>query len=234
VARAPAALHGFARQVALLEAFHGPPEPPAVRRPFELIVWENCAYLVDDDRRGATYGALAVAVGLTPAAILAEPEARLARVIAPGGMHPERRAQKLRVAAALAAEVGLPELDRMIRDTPDKARRTLKKFPGIGDPGADLVLMLAHQAVTLAPESNGLRVLQRLGYGAERGDYPAQYRAAAKTLAPELKTEWRWLEKSRALLRRHGQEVCRRAAPQCETCPLTATCRWFLSRRRPS
>ena len=102
-----------------------------------------------------------------------------------------------------------------------------------GDSNADLLLLRSREKITLAPESNGLRVLLRLGYGSERGDYAAQYRSVAKAVTPELKSEWRWLERVRALLRIHGQELCRRAAPRCDACPLTSTCRWFLSRRRP-
>lgn len=233
MARPAAALHGLARQVAVLEAYHGPPPLPFVTEPFDVVLWENCAYLVDDARRAEVYRALGAEVGCTPEAILAAPVERLAHVIAAGGMQPERRAEKLHEAAALAAEIGLTALRRLIRESPDKARRVLKRFPGIGDPGADHILQLAHAMVTLAPDSNGLRVLLRLGYGAERGDYAAQYRSVAKAVHGELKSEWRWLEKARSLLRAHGQEVCRRAAPQCETCPLTASCRWFLSRRRP-
>lgn len=231
--RPPAALHGLARQVAVLEAYHGAPPRPVITDPFQLILWENCAYLVDDARRTEVFRALTAEVGLTPEAILATPLDRLARVIESGGMQPERRAGKLHDAAALAAETGLATLKRLIHESPEKARRIIKQFPGVGDPGADHILMVAGAAVTLAPESNGLRVLLRLGYGSERGDYAAQYRSVAKAVSAELKSEWRWLEKARALLRTHGQEPCRRAAPQCETCPLTSSCRWFLSRRRP-
>jgi endonuclease III len=233
VSRPPAALHGLARQVAVLEAYHGPPALPPVTDPFQVILWENCAYLVDDARRAEVFRALGTEVGLTPDEILATPRERLARVIEAGGMQSERRAEKLHDAAALAAEVGLAALKQLIRESPDKARRVLKKFPGIGDPSADHILLLSHAMVSLAPESNALRVLLRLGYGSERGDYAAQYRSVAKAVGPELKTEWRWLEKARSLLRTHGQELCRRAAPQCEMCPLTSSCRWFLSRRRP-
>jgi len=102
-----------------------------------------------------------------------------------------------------------------------------------GEANPDLQLLLLREKVTLAPHPDAVRVLLRLGYGQERGDYAARYRSVAKSVLPELKREWRWLEKARALLRSHGQEVCRRAAPSCETCPLTSSCRWFLSRRRP-
>ena len=105
--------------------------------------------------------------------------------------------------------------------------------PDTDETNPDLLLLRTREKVTLAPEADAVRVLLRLGYGSERGDYTVQYRSVAKAVGPELKGEWRWLEKARSLLRTHGREVCRRAAPQCETCPLTSSCRWFLSRRRP-
>ncbi|HEV2750417.1 MAG TPA: hypothetical protein VGV12_07840 [Gemmatimonadales bacterium] len=41
--------------IARLAKFYGrPPRPPATD-PFALVIWENCAYLVDDARR-ATVG----------------------------------------------------------------------------------------------------------------------------------------------------------------------------------
>ena len=54
-----------------------------------------------------------------------------------------------------------------------KARRALKRFPGIADPGADKLLLFAGVTPYLALDSNGLRVLLRLGYG-EEDDAPTR------------------------------------------------------------
>ena len=43
----------------------------------------------------------------------------------------------------------------------------LKKFPAIGDPGVDKILLLTRTEPVMALDSNGLRVLVRLGFGAE-------------------------------------------------------------------
>lgn len=63
-------------------------DPLAPIDPWERILWENAAYLVDDTRRAEVFGALASEVSLDPAAILAVPKERLAAVIARGGMLP--------------------------------------------------------------------------------------------------------------------------------------------------
>jgi len=214
-----------------LAALYGEPEPPLATDPFERVLWENVGYLVDDERRRAVFERLRAEVGLTPEAILACPEARLAAVTAEGGMLPEHRAGKLQAAAAILLEVGAERLRELLRTKPQEARKLLKRFPGIADPGADLLLLLAGAVPSLAPDSNALRVLVRLGFSAADGDYSRQYRTAARALAPQLPNDFAWLIRARELLRTHGQRLCRRTEPRCEPCPLSAGCRWYRDAR---
>jgi endonuclease-3 len=193
-----------------LERQHGRPARPAVTRPFEMVLRENVAYLVDDRRRDATFRRLT--------------SARLARVIADGGMHPARRAGKLHAAATVAQTIGLDTLRRAVREDPGAARRLLKRFPGIGEPGAERVLLFNGAWTGLAPDSNALRVLVRLGYGRKAKDYARTYRSTAEAVAPELMDDPAWLVKAHQLLRIHGQEVCKNSAPRCEECSLARHC----------
>jgi endonuclease III len=215
--------------VARLEASHGTPPPPTARDPFAAVVWENAAYLVDDERRRRVFERLREAVGITPEALLAVPEDELARLIADGGMLPGHRAAKVQKAAAIAAELGVEELRRQA--AAGTGARLLRRFPGIGEPGADRLMLLAGGKRTLAPESNALRVLVRLGFGEEGDGYTAQYRSAARAVEPQLPEDFDWLLRAHQLLRRHGQEVCKRSAPRCEVCPLTRICAWFNGSR---
>lgn len=211
--------------VARLEAAHGTPEPPLVSDPFAAAVLESAAYLVDDERRRRVFERLRDAVGITPEALLAIPEAELARLIADGGMLPAHRAAKVQKAAAVAAEIGVDELRRQA--AAGTGGRLLRRFPGIGEPGADRLQLLAHGKRTLAPDSNALRVLVRLGFGAESDDYAKTYRSATAAVAPRLPADFDWLIRAHQLLRRHGQQVCRRTGPRCEVCPLTRLCAWY-------
>ena len=213
------------RVVAALAAYYGAPEPPLTTDPFEAAVLENVAYLVDDDRRRQVFERLRDTVGITPEALLAVPEHQLARLIAAGGMLPEHRAAKVHRAAAVAAEIGVDELRRQA--AAGTGAKLLRRFPGIGEPGADRLLLLAGGKRTLAPDSNALRVLLRLGFGTAGGGYTAEYRSAAAAVAPLLPADPAWALPARELLRRHGQEVCKRAAPRCEVCPLTRLCAWY-------
>lgn len=216
--------------VARLEAAHGPPAPPAVTDPFEMVLWENVAYLVDDERRARVFARLREEIGLDPEDLLGAPLEVLAGVIRDGGMQPEHRAAKLVAAAETALSLGVENLRVLVHRVPEKASKALRRFPGVGEPGADKILLFSGAKRTLAPDSNILRVLVRLGFGSEDPNYGRMYRAATMAVAPQLPDDFPWLVRAHQLLRRHGQEICRRSAPLCEACPLAGECRWFLTR----
>jgi endonuclease-3 len=218
--------------VSRLEALYGPPAPPVVTDPFEMIVADSAAYLVDDDRRARVFARLEEEVGIDPLAIVGTPTPVLVAIIRDGGMLPEHRAEKLMKAASTALEIGLDSLRKLMRTDPKKAGKLLQKFPGIGEPGADKILLFSRAKRTLGADSNVLRVLVRLGFGeGDESNYSRMYRSAAEAVAPQLPEDYPWLISAHQLLRRHGQEICRRSSPLCEACPLTGGCRWFLERR---
>jgi len=219
--------------ISRLESFYGLPEPPAVIDPFEMILWENVAYIVDDDRRARVFTRLQEKVGLDPQDILGTPTEILAEIIRDGGMQPERRAEKLIAAADEVLPLGVEALRELIRTAPEKAKKKLQRFPGIGEPGADKILLFSHARYTLAPDSNALRVLVRVGFGREDENYSRMYRSAAEAVAPQLPEDFSWLIRAHQLLRRHGQEICKRNVPLCEACPLTDGCRWFQTHAAP-
>ncbi len=212
---------------ALLKA-HGKPKRPPPKTLFAWILWENAAYLVDDERRRAVYDALAKQIGLRPQEILAAKKRDLIAAIEAGGMRPEQRADKLIEAAELAVEL---DVERLKKAPVADAKKQLKKFPGIGNPGAEKLLLLAADQPFLAPESNGLRVLNRLGFGEESKSYDRSYRSALEAVAPELGDDARWLADAHQLLRIHGQEICKRMRPACDACVVAKKCRYAASRR---
>lgn len=230
---ASSAVPNLADLVSRLEAVYGLPEPPAVTDPFEMILWENVAYLVDDERRAQVFAGLRERVGLEPEDILDTPSEVLAEIIRDGGMQPERRADKLIAAADEILPLGVEGLRELIQTNPEKARKVLRKFPGIGEPGADKILLFSRAKVTLAPDSNVLRAMVRLGFGEEDENYGRMYRSATDAVDPQLPADFPWLIRAHQLLRKHGQEICKRTVPLCEACPLTENCRWFLERSAP-
>jgi endonuclease III len=207
-----------------LRALDGDPPPPPATDPYAIALREAAAYLVDDERREATVEALRKEIGLDPQALLRATPARIAKAIAKGGMHPERRAAKVKECAAIAAEVGVKELLKLAQTDPKAAKKILKRFPGIGDPGAGRMLLFSHGVRTLAPDSNALRVLLRLGFGQEGTSYAASYRSANRAVASELSEDFGDLIRAHSLLRMHGKEMCKTKAPACGVCPLAHDC----------
>ena len=219
----------LAQAVEILDKTYGRPRGPAITDPFELVVWENAAYLVDEERRARVFRSLRERVGLTPEAVLGAPDSLLIEAIREGGMRPPDRAQKLRRCAELTLAIGLDRLRRAVREDPAGAIKLLKRYPGIGEPGAEKILLWNRSLAALAPGSSGLRVLVRLGFGRKERDYGRTYRSAAEAVAPELPGDFPRLFSTRALLQRHGEEVCRRA-PRCEICPLSKKCVAFRTK----
>jgi endonuclease III len=106
-----------------------------------------------------------------------------------------------------------------------KARRILRQFPAIGEPGADKILLLSGLFAVPALDSNGVRVVTRLGLADEQRDYAKTYGCAVTGLAERLEPDA--FTRAYLLLRQHGQELCRRSAPRCSACPLTDACAYY-------
>jgi len=193
---------------------------------FALILFENVAYLADDARREEAFRMLRERTGLSPAGILAAPRAAL-QEIARNGILAEDRVDRLREIAAIAVEEFGGDLAEVVRRAPKEAAKALRKFPSIGEPGAQKILLFTRRVPVLALESNGLRALLRLGFGREEKGYSASYRSAQAAAQAELPADFGVLIEAHQLLRHHGQELCKRAVPICERCPVTKECWWF-------
>jgi endonuclease III len=213
--------------VRLLRDYYGKPEPPAVTDPLELILWENVAYLVDDQKRMMAFDLLKQRVGTDPQALVSAPDAVLLEVAKAGGMFPEQRVRKLRSIA----EIVLSKCDGDLTPTLDvsiaQAKKVLRQFPGIGEPGAEKILLFSRKQTVLALDSNGLRVLLRLGFGEESKSYQATYRTVQAAAQASSLQEYDWLIETHQLLRHHGQLLCKRTSPICTVCPLQANCQYY-------
>jgi endonuclease III len=208
--------------VRALEAHYGPPTPLPTADPFELILWENVAYLASPARRREAFELLARTVGTTPPAILAAEPSSLARITG-HGILARTFAAKLVDCARIAFDDFGGDLDAVIRQPVDAAKRALRRFPGIGEPGAEKILLFTGRQPFLAPDSNGLRVLVRLGLVREDKSYARTY-AASRPVAQDLGSRPKALQKAHLLLQQHGQTLCRRGAPRCGECPLEPGC----------
>ncbi len=214
----------------ILERQYGKQPPLALRDPLSLILFENLGYLVDDEKRTQAFQALEKKVGLTPKRILAASLGTLQDICHIGGIHPEIRAKRLHEIATLALEEFGGDLTPILKWPLPKARRALSKFPAIGTPGAEKILMICGAQSVLALESNGLRVLTRVGVAEELRSYSATYSAVQTAIRDEVPAETGTLVALHQLLRVHGQTLCKRNSPRCVECPLGKVCRFKRGR----
>ena len=226
-------LNSFTGIVRKLEKFYGRPKPPAVTDPVEIMLWDNVAYLADDEKRAAAFAMLKKKVGTRPDQILKASPKQLEEITRAGGIEPEKRALRLRQIAELVHYIFKDDLAAELRKTLSQAKKSLKRFPSIAGPGAEKILMLTRSHPVLSLESNGLRVLLRLGFAQEKKSYSASYRGVQQALEGQLPSNYDDLIAAHQLLRQHGQELCKSTRPLCEAgCPLTAECRYFQQQLR--
>ncbi len=212
----------LAQAITGLRAHYGRPRRLPTKDPFALILLENVAYLATPERRRAAFAQLKKKVGLTPSAILAADRATLEEITAHGIMKGQF-AKKLRECAVIATREFGGRLDDVVRLPVAQAKNALRKFPGIGEPGAEKILLFTGRQPFLAPESNGLRVLTRLGFVHEDKSYARMY-ALARDAARGLEPNTAVLQEAHLLLQQHGQSLCTRNAPSCDICPLERDC----------
>ena len=238
-------LPGLFAVIDLLADALGEPEPLPPKRALDWLVWENVGYLVDDERRGEAYRLLAKSVGIDAKKLRDAPAAKLLAATRLGGIHPDLRAERLReIGTRVIEECGGDldaALDAAMERSPTKALATLKKFPSIGTPGAEKILVRTGRAPLLALDSNGLRALTRLGFGTPDQSYDKAYRSVRAAVAPEIEgRSAAELARASELLRRHGQTCCKANDPRCLECPVQGLCAFFddgvgrRGRARPS
>jgi endonuclease-3 len=215
--------------ISSLETHYGRPKPPVVGEGLQLIIWESIGYLVEDDRRAIAFEALRQQVGLKPTDLLAAPIEQLIAITKLGGIHPEVRAQRLKEIAHIVLNDFDGDLSSVLTQPIRKAIKALQKFPSIGEPGAEKILLFTKTHPVLALESNGLRVLLRLGFGQEHRNYSTSYRSVQEALADQIGNDCDFLIRGHQLLRQHGKETCKTNNPSCKSCPLRAHCKYFAA-----
>jgi endonuclease-3 len=214
----------FKKVIARLKRHYGEPKLPPARGPFELVMWENACYLLPDERRAEVFEGLRLKVGLKAESILKSNGETLLALATRGGMRPEIRVFRWREIARITVTQFAGDLDQILREPYQKAKRALKQFPNIGDPGAEKILLFCGMGPGLALESNGLRVLTRVGYGRQQKNYGATYRSVQEALRDQLPRTAAELTRAHLLLREHGKTLCKNNAPLCRVCPLANLC----------
>jgi len=210
-----------------LEKFYGKPKPPYPTDPYEMILYINCAYPATEAACAKSFEALKKAVGVRVDDILAATKTKLAEVTKVGGSFPEKRATRLQEIAAMVKYEFAGDLRTVLKKPLPEARKALKKFPCIGDPSADKILLFTRTAPISAVPSNCVHVPLRLGLGEEKKNYAAGYRSAQEAIGAQLPEECGPLIRAYLLLKQHGQQLCKNSRPRCDLCPVSSDCLYY-------
>jgi endonuclease III len=211
--------------VTLLQSHYGAPPGLEPKGPFEMVLWEIVAYLADDATRTRAFRALKTTTDCDPRRILDTPLVDLEHITRMGGSIAwADRAERLHTAARLVLAEFDGDLASVLPMPLPKAKRALMKFPMTGEPGAEKILLLCGAQAVLALDSNGLRVMQRLGFGVENKSYSVAYRQVREAVLEEGDHALEFLQRGHKLLRLHGQSLCKATHPKCLACPLNRLC----------
>jgi endonuclease-3 len=215
-----------------LESHYGKQKPSWPADPYLFLVWWYCGYPASDAACAKGWEPLHREIGVEPQQILAASPQALAKALKPGGMVPELRAMRLKeIAARVQDEFGGDLRAALVGPMP-QVRKILKSFPSIADPGADRILLFAGIAPIAAVASNCPYVLVRILHGRERENYGATYREAQEAIEAEIPAKFDARVRAYLLLKRHGQELCKRTKPKCDQCPVSASCAYFGGKQR--
>ena len=214
-----------------LEKFYGKQEPCWPVDPYEFIVWWQCGYPASDAVCTKGWDKLKSEIGIEPQNLLATTTRQVALTLKRGGMLPELRAVRLMETAMRVRDQFGGDLRAALTGPLSAARKTLKTFPGIADPGADRILLFAGIAPIAAVPSNATQVLVRVLNGQESENYVANYRQAQQAIEAGVLKTFDARTRAYLLVKHHGQEICKRTRPKCEECPVSANCAYFAGQR---
>ena len=207
-----------------LERFYGLQEPSFPTEPYAFLVFWYCGYPASDAACSKGWVSLTRDVGIEPEKLLKAKPAKLAAALKAGGMVPELRAERLKELAMRVKDEFGGDLRAALAGPATQARKILKRFHSIADPGADRILLFGGISPIAAIPSNCLHAIDRILHPSENKNYAAAYREAQHALAAELPETFDARIRAYLLLKIHGQETCKRTKPKCETCPVRSKC----------
>ena len=220
-----------ARILDRLEKHYGKLKPVTPTDAYEMVIYANCGYPANDVTCTKGYAELKKKLGIRPDQIMAASDKELTAILRLGGIVPEVRAQRLKEIAARVKDKYSGDLAAALRRPVPEARKVLKQFPTIADPGAEKILLFTRTAPVAAVPSNCVHVPLRLGIGTAYKTYAKDYKSAHAALAAEVPEDYAARLRAYLLLQHHGQGLCKRSRPKCDECPVSADCRYYQSTR---
>ena len=230
----------------ILEKAYGPQKLAGPSDPYEMIVFLNCGYPASDAACAKGFAVLKREVGVEPNRLLAVSRAKLAKLMRPSVIVPAVCAERLKDIAGRAKnefdEDLTAALEKRIAEAQagpgngssernlKAAKKVLQQFPTVGEPSAEKILLFSGLAPVAAVPSAFVDVPMRLFVGEPGKNYAADYQTARGILDTGLPKTFEARQRAYLLLKKHGQEICKRSRPKCESCPLTAHCAYLQAK----
>src|SRR5215467_2800388 len=207
-----------------LESRYGKQKPCWPTDPYEFLIWWHCGYPPSDAACGRGWESVKSRIGIEPQEILAASKRELTSALKAGGMVPELRAVRLKNIAAVIRDEFAGDLRGSLIGSLKEVRKRLKRFPSIGDPGADRILLFGGIEPIAAVPSNCPYVLVRIQRGREPENYAMTYKQAQHAILREVEKKFVARIRAYLLLKKHGQDVCKRTKPHCDRCAISSAC----------
>lgn len=224
----------------VLENKYGAQKLVGPNDPYEMIVFLNSGYPASDAKCAKGFEALKRKVGVEPKKVLAVSKPKLAKTMRPSVILPSLCAERLKEIVRKVRDELKGDLTAALRQRlreakePEKglkaAKKVLQEFPVIGEPSAEKILLFSGLAAVAAVPSAFVEVPVRLFMGEPGKNYAADYKAAREILDSGLPETFEARQRAYLLLKKHGQEICKRSRPKCEICPLTENCAYLQAK----
>lgn len=224
----------------VLEDLYGPQKLAGPKDPYEMIVFLNSGYPASDAKCAKGFEALKREIGEQPKNILAVSKAKLAKVMRPSVIIPGLCAERLKEIAGKVRDEFKGDITTALKQRlreakePGKglkaAKKVLQEFPVIGEPSAEKILLFSGLVPVAAVPSAFVDVPIRLFRGEPGKNYAADYKTAREILDSGLPRTFEARQQAYLLMKKHGQEICKRTKPKCEVCPLTERCAFLQAK----
>jgi len=214
-----------------LEGLYGAQTPSWPTDPYSFLIWWHSGYPASDASCTKGWESLKSQIGVDPDRLLSTSPAKLTLALKPGGMMPDIRAIRLQeIAERVQKEFGGDLRAALNGLSITQVRSALKKFPSIGNPGVDRILLFAGISPVAAVASNCPHVLVRIRTGQEPANYGKAYSEAQRLIAVEVPPTCDARIRAYLLLKCHGQQLCKRSKPKCTECPVAPSCAFFAGK----
>lgn len=218
-----------------LPALKGKPRPSPPTDPYEMLLHRNCGYPQSDERCDKGFRALKNEIGLAPQKILDVPNTKLREVMRPSVMKPELTAFRLKEIAARVFDEFSGDMRAVLKRPLSEAKKTLKKFPTVGDSTADKILLFTRTAPVAAIPANAVHTALRLFGGNPdwvNAKWNAAYRFAQDAVRDTFPENIAAQLRVYLLLKHHAREICKSSHPLCDQCPVASACLYFQKSQR--